>query len=136
MTFIDSNVLIDLTRPDGEWADWSTEAVGAASADGRLVINPIVLAEFSVGYASLLVALDYLDRLGIDIVPLDNASAHLAGQAHRAYRRSGGERRAILADFLIGAHAQTLGATLITRDRARFATYFPTLTLITPETHP
>ena len=41
-----------------------------------------------------------------------------------------------VADVTIGAHASALGATLVTRDRQWFATYFADLSLITPETHP
>ena len=76
-------------------------------------------------------------RLGTGIVtlPLDERAAFRAGQAHAAYRRAGGERQAILADFLIAGHASVLDAALVTRDRQRFASYFPELRLIAPETH-
>ncbi len=67
-------------------------------------------------------------------MPLTNEVAIRAGQAHRLYRDRGGTRDAILADFLIGAHAAVRRAPLITRDRQRFASYFPELTIIAPET--
>jgi predicted nucleic acid-binding protein len=38
-----------------------------------------------------------------------------------------------LPDFYIGAHAAIMGYTLLTRDKGRYATAFPTLRLITPE---
>ncbi len=64
------------------------------------------------------------------------ASSYLAGTAHRAYRQRGGVFPSILADFLIGAHAQVLNLPILTRDARRYRTYFPEVELITPETHP
>ena len=39
----------------------------------------------------------------------------------------------MIADFLIAGHAVVLNAALVTRDKRRIASYFPELTLITPE---
>ena len=133
MIFIDSNVLIDILAPDSPWATWAEEAIGAADSDD-LVINHIVLAEISPRFETVDTMLGFLRSSGISILELGDATAFHAGKAHARYRAAGGERQAILADFLIGAHAQTLEATLVTRDRQRFTTYFPELTLITPET--
>ena len=66
--------------------------------------------------------------------PLPWPAAFLAGKAFLAYRRRGGARRSPLPDFYIGAHAAVRGYRLLTRDRARYATYFPTLDLIAPAT--
>ncbi|MDQ2878474.1 MAG: type II toxin-antitoxin system VapC family toxin, partial [Pseudomonadota bacterium] len=68
----------------------------------------------------------------IELVDMTFAVALRAGVAFREYRRRGGPRQTILPDFLIGAHAEILGATLMTRDR-RLAGYFPALSIITPE---
>ena len=38
-----------------------------------------------------------------------------------------------IPDFFIGAHAAVLNLDLITRDVARYQTYFPTVNLITPQ---
>jgi predicted nucleic acid-binding protein len=40
----------------------------------------------------------------------------LAGKAFTRYKRAGGEKKRMLADFLIGAHAAVNGFTLVTRD--------------------
>jgi predicted nucleic acid-binding protein len=63
-------------------------------------------------------------------------AAWRGGQAYREYRKRGGDRPPLLPDFLIGGHAQALGATLLTRDPRRFRSYFPDLNLITPEEIP
>jgi predicted nucleic acid-binding protein len=56
----------------------------------------------------------------------------LAGKAFVNYRRRGGARLTPLPDFYIGAHAAIAGYRLLTRDVARYRTYFPTVTLMTP----
>ena len=48
------------------------------------------------------------------------------------YRRAGGVRSSPLPDFYIGAHAEAEGLTLVTRDAARYRTYFPQVKLIAP----
>ena len=59
-------------------------------------------------------------------------SAFLAGKAFLAYRHRGGSRASPLPDFFIGAHAAVSEYGLLTRDAARFRTYFPRLKLTTP----
>jgi hypothetical protein len=48
------------------------------------------------------------------------------------YRRAGGVRASPLPDFFIGAHAAVSDLPLLTRNNARYQTYFPTIELITP----
>jgi len=132
--FLDSNIIIDLLGDEkAPEADWSLARFGEAVAQGPVVCDHIVLAEVAAHAADRPFLLPQLSAMEIDIVALSHDASLRAGQAFREYRRRGGARTAILADFLIGAHAAVLGATLVTRDR-RFASYFPDLTLITPET--
>lgn len=65
--------------------------------------------------------------------PLPWEAAFLAGKSFLDYRRRGGARRSPLPDFYIGAHAAVAGMALLTRDAARYRTYFPKLKLICPE---
>ena len=134
MNFLDSNIVIDLVEGASSWSDWTRRAVARAGAP--LVGNAVVIAESASHFADLATQLGYLAELGLTIRDISPAAARRAGRAHRAYRRAGGKRSAVLPDFLIGGHVVDLGAALITRDRQRFAAYFPELALITPETHP
>ena len=60
-------------------------------------------------------------------------TAFLAGKAFLAYRRRSGTKPSPLPDFFIGAHAAVAGYSLMTRDAARYRTYFPKLSLIVPD---
>jgi len=60
------------------------------------------------------------------------AAGWLAAQAFMKYRGSGGAKTSPLPDFYIGAHAEVDDLTLVTRDAARYKTYFPNVTLISP----
>jgi predicted nucleic acid-binding protein len=134
MIFVDSNVLIDVSGEKSDWDEWSAKTLASSRAREPLVANAVVAAELAPRFGSSDAMSAFCERLEIALLEIDNAAAYRAGQAHVAYRRAGGERRAILADFLIAGHAAVLGAQLLTRDRGRFATYFPELVLIVPET--
>ena len=62
------------------------------------------------------------------------AALFLAGKAFIQYRKAGGSRTGVLPDFFIGAHAAVAQVPLLTRDDRRYRTYFPSLTLISPDT--
>jgi predicted nucleic acid-binding protein len=130
---VDSNVLIDVLSEDPRWVGWSTRALTAAANRFRLVINPIVFAEVSVRYSSMEEVDTVLlpDLYGRESVPYE--AAFLAGKCHLEYRKRGGSRLSPLPDFFIGAHAAVAGHQLLTRDAARYRTYFPKLSLIAPD---
>jgi hypothetical protein len=50
---VDSNVLLDLATQDATWGDWSRRALAECADRTKLVINPIVYAEISVGFATI-----------------------------------------------------------------------------------
>jgi predicted nucleic acid-binding protein len=56
----------------------------------------------------------------------------MAGKAFIQYRRGKGNKGNVLPDFFIGAHAAVEGYKLITRDKGRFSSYFPSVELIMP----
>lgn len=131
-TLVDSSVLIDVATGGSEWADWSAAMITRAAEEGRVVINPIIYAEVSLGFDRIedldaALPVEYFAR-----EELPWAAAFLAAQVFLHYRRDGGARRAPLPDFYIGAHAALAGYTLLTRDARRYRTYFPKLRLIAP----
>jgi predicted nucleic acid-binding protein len=131
-TLVDSNVLLDVATDDPAWGAWSADALAQAADEGQLMINALIYAEVSAGFA-LIEDLD--DALPADIylrAPLPYEAAFLAGKAFVAYRKRGGERTAPLPDFYIGAHAAVIGCRLLTRDARRYRTYFPKIELIAP----
>ena len=132
MTFVDTNVLLDLVTDDPAHADWSLAQLEAAALRGPLVINAVVYAELSVRYARIEDANAFVSRASLRRQPIPEAALFLAGKAFAAYRRAGGRRTGVLPDFFIGAHAAVLGTDLLTRDRARFQAYFPKVKLIGP----
>ena len=129
---VDSNVLIDVLSEDARWFDWSAKALAHAAERTALCINPIVYAEISVGYATVAALDAVLPEAQFERLPLPFAAGFLAGRAFVEYRRKGGVRTSPLPDFYIGAHALIEGHTLLTRDPARYRTYFPKLKLVSP----
>jgi predicted nucleic acid-binding protein len=133
VTLIDSNILIDLLIDDPKWSDWSLVHLEQASLRGPLVINDIVYAETSTRYPSIEDFESALTVANITIAPMPRMALFLAGKAFTQYRRAGGIRTGVLADFFIGAHAAVDALPLLTRDARRYRSYFPTVALITPE---
>lgn len=130
---IDSNVLLDVFTDDRNWRAWSSSAMEAAAGAGTLSVNPLIYAEVSTQFPEQAVLDDALVKLSLSLRPLPWGAAFLAGRAYVSYRQSGGVKRSPLPDFYIGAHAVVDGLTLITRDVARYRTYFPQIALVTPE---
>ena len=130
---VDSNVLLDVLTEDGRWATWSANAIETVGDRSTLVINPIVFAELSVHFSRIEELDEALPKALFSREPISDEAAFLAGKAYLAYRRRGGVRRSPLPDFFVGAHAAVAGYRLLTRDVARYRTYFPGLGLIAPD---
>ena len=133
MIFIDSNILIDVTEDDSRWSQWSIDRIVNESVQNQLVINQFILAEVAPQSGSLEKFYADIGTLGIIILELSDEAAFTAGSAFLKYRRNRGEWKTVLPDFLIGGHAQVLGATILTRDPRFYRTYFPMVPLITPD---
>jgi predicted nucleic acid-binding protein len=130
---IDANVLLDVMPEDARWLAWSAQAIERAADRYRLVINPVIYAEVSMRYSRIEELDIALPKTMFDREAIPYEAAFLAGKSFLTYRRRGGTKQSPLPDFFIGAHAAVAGYLLMTRDAARYRTYFPKLPLIAPD---
>jgi predicted nucleic acid-binding protein len=132
MSLFDTNVLLDIATADPVWLAWSEKQFRTAAAQGPIFINPIIYAELAPAFASAADLDRWLDPAIFLRLPLPYAAGWPAAQAFLKYRRSGGMRTSPLPDFYIGAHAEIEQRALVTRDAARYRTYFPNVRIIAP----
>ena len=132
ITAIDTSVLLDVFGADDRFGQSSAAAVRECLARGSLVACDVVWAETSAYFPTVAHAQAALDGLRVDYSPLDMATSLLAGEQWRIYRRAGGTRGRVIADFMIGAHARTHSDQLLTRDRGFYRTYFENLSVVDP----
>jgi predicted nucleic acid-binding protein len=129
---VDSNVILDLLTEDPVWKDWSFKALAEAADRGPLVINQVIYAEVSYRFSRMEDLEEALNPDDFVRSALPWPAAFLAGKCYRDYRQCGGVKTAPLPDFFIGAHAAVMKLRLLTRDEARYRTYFPTVELVVP----
>lgn len=132
MILVDTNVLIDVLEDDPVWADWSIKQLRAQSQIHELAINPIIYAELSQTFSTFEALDDVIHQLGLAMCEVPRPALFLAGRAFIRYRKVGGGKNNVLADFFIGAHAAVKRLPLLTRDAKRYRSYFPSVELIVP----
>ena len=129
---VDANIIIDLFTDNPRWGDWSQVALDQYSTTHKLCINAVVYAEISIAFARIEELEEAVAEVGFQLRPIPREALFLAGKAFLQYRRARGSRPSPLPDFFIGAHAAVEGMPVLTRDAARFKTYFPWLDVIHP----
>lgn len=132
MILVDSNIVLDVWDRDPTWSAWSTQQLRSLAAQHDLVINTVIYAEVSTRFSTQARLDEQLADLGFIVLEIPREAAFLAGKAFLQYRLQGGAKHSVLPDFFIGAHAQSLGCPLLTRDTRNYALYFHGLSLITP----
>ena len=136
ITAVDTNVLLDVFSDDGEFGRRSAHALRRCIADGRLLACDVVWAETGAWFPDAEAAENALSRLRVDYSPLAADTALQAGCAWQAYRKAGGARDRVIADFLIGTHAAAQADRLLTRDRGFYRSYFAELAIVDPTDAP
>lgn len=132
MTLVDSNVLLDVLQDDPRWAEWSAAQLAAAFDRGPVILNPVIFAEVASAFDTQQqleahFPLSEYERRGIPW-----KAAMLVAKAFLRYRHGGGAKTTPLPEFYIGAHAAIEKLALLTRDAARYRTYFPEVQVIAP----
>jgi predicted nucleic acid-binding protein len=134
---VDSNILIDLFARDQEWMKWSRDRLAECGTSDQMAINQIVVAEVAPQFAQLQGFHDWIATFNLGLLEFDLEAAYCGGSAFNAYRQRRRTRfesaKSSIADFLIGGHAQVLGASILTRDPRFYRSYFPSVPLITPD---
>jgi len=130
---VDTNVLIDVLEDDPDWAEWSIAQLRAQSKVNRLTINPIIYAELSLAFSTVEALDDMIERMELRMLEIPKPALFLAGKAFAQYRRQGGVKNNVLADFFIGAHAAVSSLPLLTRDTRRYTRHFPSVRLVAPD---
>lgn len=130
---VDTNVLVDVLENEPEWADWSVGQLRAQSQIHRLVINPVIYSELSLTFSTFEALDETLAGMELGMIEIPRPALFLAGKAFVQYRRQGGVKNNVLGDFFIGAHAAVSGLPVLTRDTRRYASYFPSVKLVSPE---
>lgn len=133
ITAVDTNILIDILEPDPVYGLRSKEALKKCLHEGALVACDVVWAEVATAYGENQDELvDALRTMRIGFSAMNYEAALSAARSWHGYRRRGGGRDRIGADFLIGGHASVQAERLLTRDFGFYRKYFTGVTVVTP----
>lgn len=130
ITALDSSVLLDILI-DNEFAESSESAVIHLGQQGRLIVSECVVAEIYPAIKKKIT--DFLQDFGIEFQSSSFENAQLAGKHFELYLMRKGNKKRVVADFIIAAHAYTFANQLLARDQGYFRDYFKKLTIITPK---
>jgi predicted nucleic acid-binding protein len=133
LLLVDTNVLVDVLEDDPTWADWSEHQLRIQSQVHELLINAVIYAELSLLFDSVKAVDNAVEGLGLTLQEIPKPALFLSSRAFVKYRREGGTKSNVLADFFIGAHAAVLNCGILTRDGRRYRNHFPRVALIMPE---
>lgn len=132
-TALDSSVLLDVLGADPVFGERSRDTLRSAYDAGALVACDVVWAEVRAHFPTDDTFADAINLLGVQFDAITREAAAAAGRLWReARKRTPGTRGRVVADFLIGAHAQLQADVLLTRDRGFYRRYFSKLRLIDP----
>lgn len=132
ITAVDTSVLLDVFAADPKYAGPAANAFRTCFSDGTLIACEVVWAEVGAFFTNSEQTVNAMGRLGVEFSSIDRATALMASEVWKSYRRRGGKRIRDLPDFLIGAHALETADRLLTRDSGFYRQYFSNLSVIDP----
>lgn len=128
MILVDTNVFVDIWTDDPLWSEWSSTAVAEAASRTRLAVNPMIYAELCLGFVKESQLAETLRDADVRCLPLpcrrrepSPSTALEEVRAERLYPISSSARTRVFESF-----------RLLTRDAARYRTYFPRVEVIAP----
>jgi len=130
VTAVDSSILLDVLTDNPARRANSLAALREARQVGPQLICPIVWSEVRAFFSDAATMHRAFTAAGLTYDGFDRECADLAGEMWREYGARGGKRTRLIADFLIGAHAQIRGRRLLTHDRGFYRRYFEGLQLL------
>lgn len=132
ITLVDTNVLLDIFGADIRFGRASSEHLRRCLKEGAVHACEIVWVETAVAFPTSQACKEAMSVLAIEFSAMTEEAALLAAKVWRQYRKEGGKRERVVADFLIGAHAMSQGNRLLTRDRGFYRKYFHSLNVMDP----
>ena len=87
VVLVDSNVILDVFEDDERWADWSESTLNQYADSSGLVINSVIYAEVSIGFARIEELEEALTGCGFSLLPIPKEALFLAGKVFVTYRR-------------------------------------------------
>ena len=83
---IDSCIVTDLADPESTWFEWSSSTLERLDPNNTMVINPIIYAECSIGFARIEEVEALFETLGFTMKAIPREALFLAGKAFLQYK--------------------------------------------------
>ena len=132
ITAVDTNVLLDIFGADAKFGPGSKTVLKRCLGEGALLACDVVWNEAATTFPQEQTFLAGMQTLDVGFSAINQEAALVAAKAWRKYRKEGGKRQRVAADFLIGAHALTQCDRLLTRDRGFYKEYFGKIRIVDP----
>ena len=92
MLLVDTNVLLDVVTGDPQWLEWSQRQLKTLALQTRLIINPIVYSELSIGFRRIEEVELILETASVEVEEIPRSALFLAGKVFRTYRTRRGTK--------------------------------------------